>query len=394
MSRLPLYGPRRSRGSLAVCLAVIAAMTLISCTDEGDADRTGAALAERWMRVGQDHAAHVQVLEAELPPDLIDLLNPARTADTPAADLIAFPIHPEGELLGSYLLRRMNGEQVVWIFYDVPAATLSSVTDTVSSQLDETPWQVVGRQGNRSFSFLQFENTRSGDVTGNAIIEVAPPRETFTLTVSRDGAEVALEILRVSPTPAIEAEVEDDLEVLQVFPGQARDAGIQERDQIIRVGTTDVSTQDQLQRALESLSAAPQYISVIYSLQFTAPVDTTPPLVTYQGVTLPSHFPAEDVWAALAVDEYQAVVDPSGSFFSASFLSEDRPTTVADAIRQSLEDSGWTIVADEPIGFATQIEFERADDRLVGIVQIDESALNDALTQVAVQIQTSAPAGN
>ena len=38
MSRLPLYGPRRSRGSLAVCLAVIAAMTLISCTDEGDAE--------------------------------------------------------------------------------------------------------------------------------------------------------------------------------------------------------------------------------------------------------------------------------------------------------------------------------------------------------------------
>lgn len=377
-----------------MCLAAMAAAILLACSGDGDADRTGAALAERWMRVGQDHAAHVQVLESELPPNLIDLLNPRRTADTPAAELIAFPIHPEGELLGSYLLRRMNGEQVVWIFYDVPAATLSSVTDTVSSQLDETPWQVVGRQGNRSFSFLRFENTRSGEVAGNAIIEVAPPDDAFTLTVLRDGAEVTLDIVRVSPAPAIEAELKDDLEVLRVFPGQARDAGLQEGDQIIRAGATDVSTRDQLQRAFEALSAAPQYISVIYSLQFTAPADTTPPLVMYDGVTLPSRFPAEDAWAEFAVDEYQAVVDPSGSFFSASLLSEDRPATVADAIRQALVDSGWTIVADEPVGFATQIEFERSEDRLAGIVQIDESASNTALTQVVVQIQTSAPAGN
>ncbi|MEX2374272.1 MAG: hypothetical protein WD942_01635 [Dehalococcoidia bacterium] len=394
MSRFPLDRPRRWRGTVALSLAMVAAATFVACTDEGDSGGTGAALAERWMRVGQDHAAQVQVLERELPPDLIDLLNPRRTADTPAADLIAFPVHPEGELLGSYLLRRMNGEQVVWIFYDVPAATLASVTDTVSSQLDETPWQVVGRQGNRSFSFLRFENTRSGDVTGNAIVEVAPPADAYALTVLRDGAEVTLDIQRVSPTPAIEAELGDDLEVSRVLPGLARDAGLQEGDRIIRVEATDVSTEDQLQRAFEALSAAPQYISVIYSLEFASPADTTPPLVMSEDVTLPASFPARDAWAGLAVDEYQAVVDPSGSFFGASFLSEDGSATVTDGIRRALEGSGWTIVADEPVGLATQIQFERADERLAGIARIDESAFNDALTEVTVQIQTTPPGGN
>jgi len=390
MSRV-LLSPLALRRRALALLVLLSATWLSACGSDAP-EPSGSALSERWLRVGQEHSVNVQVLERQLPPGLVDLLNPRSGAD--ASDLIAFPVHPDGELVGSYVMRRTNGEQVVWLFYDVPGQNLGQVATTVAAQLDESPWQVTAQRGNRSYSVVRFESTRSGDVIGNTFVEIVSPGDTYSLTVLRDDAEVTLDVARIAPAPPIEAELRGNLEVAQVFPGTARTAGLAAGDRIVRVGATEVSTRAELQRVLEGMANEVPVVSIIYALQFASPGSTEVPFVMPAGVALPARFPAPDAWRGFVIDEYETIVDTQGSYFAASLFSKDHPSAVADQIRRGLESSGWTILTDEARGLATQIEFGRPDQRLVGIVQIDESVVDVNLTQAFVQIQTSAPGGN
>lgn len=394
MSRVQMNrsAPTR-RWVLVLGLSLVATLLIAGCGDEAP-DSSGSALAERWLRVGQDQSVNVQVFERQLPPSLVDLLNPLRTTDTPASDLTAFPVHPDGGLLGSYVMRRIDGEQVVWLFYDVAGQTLPEVTATVTGQLDESPWQVTAQRGNRSFTVVRFEDSRSVDALGNTFIEVAPPADSFTLTVFRDEAEVTLDIPRAAAAPSIEADLRDNLEVRTAYPGIARSAGLRAGDRIVRIGDVAVATRTELQRAREAMAAEAPVIAIIYAIQFTSPGAVTAPFVLPASIGLPTRFPAPGAWADLIVDEYESVVDAQGSFFVASLFSEERPSAVADHVRRGLEADGWTIVADDAVGLATQIQFERTDQRLAGLVQIDEAVGDSSLTQAFVQIQTSGLGGN
>ena len=392
--------PRRSRSSwrsvapLVLTLALGAA--LVACESGEDApEPTGATLAERWLRAGEERNAGITVYENALPPYFSDLLNPDRTADTPPEDLLAFPVHPASQLLGSYDLRRPDGSRIVWLFYDVPAATVGAVTDAITGQLDASPWQVTSQSGSRSNRLVAFTSTRSEDVTGTAIVEGTAGTADVTVVVDRDGGEVTLTIPRASSVPLLEASFDGNLVAQDVFPGVARTAGLQEGDEVLRVGDTEVGTPEDLQRAFEDLARGEGTVSLLYVLQFTPPLQAeAPPFVPAAGLELPADFPVRDAWAAFSLDTFESSQEATGQYHFAAMFSEDTPTVVADQVRDALEAAGWQIVSDEAQGFGTMMEFAHEGDELVGVVSIDESALDDSLTQVFVQIQSAPPVGS
>ncbi len=391
--------PRSSRwlGRLVAPIAIVlaAAFLLAGCDSDDEAPLpSGATLAERWIRAGEDNTAGVAVYERALPPYLVDLLNPGADPDTSEEDLVAFPVHPDGELLGSYVLRRPDGSQIAWLFYDVPGTSMGDVIDTVASQLDTSPWQVVSQSGSRSNRLIGFESTRTEDVTGNAIAERTADTNEFTVVVDRDGEEVTITIPRTAAVPQIEAAFDDSLVVQNVFPGFARSAGLQEGDRLVRVGEADVSTREGLQRALEDLAAEESVVSLLYLIQFAPPLQAeAPPFVPARGLSLPADFPARDVWTAFELDSFESTQDPSGDYFFAAMFTPDTPTATADQVRDALEAAGWEITSDEAAGLGTTLEFAHADDELLGFASIDESTLDESLTQVLVQIQSGAASG-
>ena len=380
--------------SLTVALLLtlgLAAGVLTACGGESEEPPpTGATLAERWLRAGEENNAGIAVYERSLPPGFADLLNPDADADTPPEDLVALPVHPDGQLLGSYILRRSDGSQIVWLFYDVPENTMAGVIDVVTGQLDTSPWQVLSQSGTRSNRVIGFENTRNEDITGNAIAENIPGASEFTIVVDRDGTEVTLTIPQRAPVPLIEAAFNNGLVVQDVFPGLARTAGLQEDDQIRRVGDTAVRTPKELESALEAMTAGPRTVALLYVLQIAPPLQAElPPFVPVPGLSLPSDFPALDVWSSFDLDRFDAAKDATGRYHFASLFSDDSPTAVANVVRDALIAAGWEIVSDEAAGFGTTLEFAHEGDGLTGIVSIDESDLDETLTQLFVQIQTA-----
>lgn len=384
----------RSRPRLIPGLVLLAAaVALAGCRGESGAS-TGAELAERWLRLGEDVGTGVVVYEAALPPTFSDLLNPTADEETPEEDLIRLPVHPTGDLLGSYVLRRPDGSHLLWLFYDVPEAEVGGVTGEVALQLDESPWQVVGQQGSRAYTVVQFQSTRGDDLTGTAIIEPAAATEEYEVVVDREGDEVTLQVERAAAMPVLEAELEDDLTVASVQPGMARAAGLQEGDRILRVGETDVSTVEDLERALVALGQGVGPVSVTYLVQ-VAPARAAEPATYVPGesLALPADFPLRPAFEQMVVDQYQTFLDPAGDFFGASLLTQDSASDVAGQMREALTADNWEIVSDEPVGFATALQFMNSDGTLQGSMQIDLFAEDESFTQVVVQIQTAAPGG-
>jgi len=384
---------RRVRAVVACGLASFA-MLAIACSGDDGGDG-GSVLAERWLRVGEDYQTNVMVFDAAVPPTLSDLLNPEASEDTPEEDLVLVPVHPDGDLLGSYLVRRTDGVTLIWLFFDVPETTAGQVVADIVPQLDESPWQVVTQQVDRSFSVVEFQSTRSEDVTGTAIVQPSPSLDPYEITVLRDGSEQTLEIDRAAMAPLLEAEISDSLVVEEVDAGLAAAAGLQEDDEIVRVGDTEVSSLADLAAAMEALAVAPSTISVTYLLEIAPAIAIDPPaFVEPTGIELPDDFPLRDAFDGLVVEQFQTFQDPTGEFYGALLLSRDSTADVADQLRQGLEADGWTIVADEPIGFATALEFVNADGDLQGAAQIDTYTVDEGYVQAVVQIQSAVPAGN
>lgn len=380
----------------AILALALLGLLLVACEGEEELPTpAGGQLAERWLRAGEDNNAGVAVYERALPPYLVDLLNPQRTADTPEDDLLAFPVHPEGELLGSYILRRADGSHIAWLFYDVPESTTSAVIDTVTDQLNGGPWQVLLESGTRSNRLIRFENTRNTDITGNAITEGIPGSADFTIVVEREGEEVTLTVPRTAPVPLVEARFSANLVVQEAYPGHARSAGLREGDRVLRVGETDVSSERDLQRALEDMAAGPRTVSLLYVLQFAPPQQAAmPPFVPVGGLSLPADFPLRDSWAQYDLDRFESSRGAAGRNYFAAMFSPDSPTVVANEVRDALEAGGWEIVTDEAQGFGTRLEFQHPGQNLIGVAAIDESPLDEALTQVLVQMQNAPPAGS
>lgn len=189
--------PRLPRSLLAALLLL--PLLLVACGG-GDEDERAAGrdLADRFLRLGEELGTDVKVFEGALPPTLSDALNPERTEETLDEDLVALPVHPAGELLGSYRLRRADGIDTFFLFYDVTDDD-RTVEAALREQLDQSPWQVIGGQSTESLSWVSFQSTVSGDVEGQVAITPLPEAE------DEDGGAVAVSniIYIVSIQPAI-----------------------------------------------------------------------------------------------------------------------------------------------------------------------------------------------
>ncbi len=370
-------------------------LVLLTAGCRGDStEPTGAELAERWLRLGEDVGTGVIVYERALPPLLVDLLNPTASDDASEDDLIRLPVHPAGELLGSYVLRRANGSYLLWLFYDVANAEVGGVTSDVSGQLDESPWQVVGQQGNRAYTVVQFQSTRGDDVSGTAIVEPGTSTSGFEVVVDRDGSEVRLEVERAASVPVLEADLQDDLTVRSTQAGLARAAGLQADDRVVSVGGTPVTNRQELDRALAALGEGPGPVGVTYLLQI-APA-RTPEAASYvprEDLSLPEGFPLRDALTSLTVDQYQTFLNPTGDFYGASLLTEETTSVVSARMRDALAADNWEIVSDQPLGFATALEFVNDGGTLQGSMQIDLFSEDESFAQVVVQIQTAQSGG-
>lgn len=169
------------RRSLA--LAALLTVSLIAACgggDDGAAESSG-VLADRILRLGEELATNVQVLDGELPSDLGELLNPGALADTPSDELLTIPVHPQGELLGSFRIQRVDGVKTVFLLYDVPLFD-RAVEQSLRDQLNASPWQVTGGQSSESLSVIRFQPTVSGDIEGTAVVRPVPQDDGAALT--------------------------------------------------------------------------------------------------------------------------------------------------------------------------------------------------------------------
>src|SRR5258708_7499568 len=135
---------------------LVALAALSGSCGGGDKDRAaGALLADRWLRVGEDLGTGVTVYQGKVPPQLSTLLTSAAGSTKDAAVL---PVHPQGKLLGSFHILRSDGTNLLWLIFDVPGSD-ADTEKVVSSQLNQSPWQVVGGQQNESVLVVRFQST-------------------------------------------------------------------------------------------------------------------------------------------------------------------------------------------------------------------------------------------
>lgn len=385
----------RRRFTVFAAVLAVSALAIASCGGD-EASSGGLQLADRWLRVGEEISTNVGVYDRALPPDLSELLNPEIVQNGPASDPVALPVHPQAVLLGSYHLRRSDGTNLLWLIYDVDGDS-AEVAKTIGQQLDQSPWQVVGGQANEALSVVRFQNTRSGDLDGSAVVQENPSSSDFRLTVVRAGKEVALTVPRSAPVPLLAAKLGTDLAVTRVDSGPEHSAGLQVGDRISRVNDTAVTSQQTLDAALHALATSGQRrSSVTYVVQIRPPVapEASTFVVPLTPPQLPAAFPAQEAWQGLTVLDFVWGAQQGGKTYQATLISKDGSGTVTSRVRDGLTAAGWEITADAAAGFATELTIANPGSGQSGQVSIDAFPTDSAYVQVVVQIQSAGAGGN
>jgi hypothetical protein len=371
-------------------LPLLAIAVACSGSDEADPGTEGASIGDRYLRLFEvrDLGSSLFVYDGELPPDLASLLNPGLTDDTPEEDVVAIPVPDNGELLGSYHIRRRDGTNEIWLAYDVPGID-TDVESTMRQLLDETPWQVTGGQSNELFAAISFQSTVSGDIEGFVTLQALPSAPTYEVTVERDGAEQTLELPRGAFIPEIDArfrELSDGLEVTEVLS----DDQLQEGDLLVAVGGMPVSSERELYEAFRALGQDGEpRTATLYRLTVQSPSPAEDPIfVTPRERPLPDDFPAEFLISDdLTVVEVSWNSDSTGDIYQVTMVTDRSAFDVAEDYRQALDDAGWELTGDEAQGFGTLLNFQDEPNGMVGVASIDQFESDDSLNAVVLQIQ-------
>ncbi len=373
-------------------LLIAPLLVALACGDSEEAPTgtEGGSVGDRYLRLFEvrDFGASLFVYDAELPPDLARLLNPGLTDDTPEDDIVSIPVPAEGELLGSYHIRRRDGTNEVWLSYDV-AGVDTVVEESLRELLDETPWQVTGGQSNELFGAISFQSTVSGDLEGFATVQALPSTPTYPVTVERDGATVELELPRGAFIPQIDArfrELSSGLEVTEVLSDEL----LREDDVIVAVGEVSVASERDLYTGFRSLADLGEpRTAVLYRLTIVSPSPAEDPIfITPRERPLPEDFPAEFLVAGdLSVVDVTWNSEAAGDIYQVTMVTPRSAFQVADDYRSALESEGWALTGDEAQGFATTLSFEDEPSGLQGIATIDEFESDDELVSVILQLQ-------
>ena len=387
--------------ALAVFLVVFAVAVAGFIASRVTVGGGGAAvgIAERLLR--EDAHSGVQVYTGKLPPALDQILN---LGVTNASDRITFPAHPQSKLVGSSHLQQSDGTNLVWLMYEVDS-DIGTVADAVAQQLDKSPWQVTARRGEETARILRFTNSGIVDFEGSALVRLIPASDRYRLTVAREGKETTLDVKVTALSPSVSAVTLADLTVQRVEPGPALEAGLKQGDKIVKVNDTAVKSSQELAAALQDVAqTGKQRSTLTYILALRGNADAAAPPPAFappkSALALPQDFPAMQAWQGLTVLEYTWGQQPGapgqqagGRGYQATMVSKDAAAAVAGKVRDGLKAAGWTITADTPVGFATQVQVAHPGQRLVGQVEIDQFAGDSAYIQVVVQIQSGPATG-
>ncbi|MYI83579.1 MAG: hypothetical protein F4056_10000 [Chloroflexi bacterium] len=270
--------------------------------------------------------------------------DPSATADDLFIDLpVALPVHPQGELLGSVLTKRTNGELAFFIVYDTPDAQIDAER-LVGEQVDQSPWQVTGARSSEDLGFFQFQNTISADVSGFAWI------------------------LPRTPNPA-DAATEAD----------ARGDGD-------AAGDGDTATEE---------LGPPSTVIYLIQTQPAIPPEEPAYELPEHGRPLPERFPAASLLEGdQTVTELFWSSQPGVSGYQLSVLVSGSSFDIADLYRERIEAEGWEIIEDQAVGFSTILEFASEDRSLQGSASFDTFEENEAYTQITLQIQSAGASPN
>ena len=348
-------------------------------------------MAEQLLR--RDATTGIEIAPGVVVAALDQMVN---AGVTNAADRMNLPIAANARLIGSTHIQGGDGGSLVLVMYEVDQ-DMSTLAEALSKQLDQSPWQVTGAQGQATQRVLGFRNTRN-DLEGSVTVRLQPQVDAYSLTVSRGGKDVTVRMKITALAPSVGAATQPDLTIVRVEPGPAQVAGLQAGDKILRVNDTTVKNPQELAAALAvTVVAGSPRSSVAYLLaqapspdqaaRASAFVAPQPPLV------LPANFPAAQAWQGLTVVDYATGQVERGRAYNLRLVSKDPAAAVANRVRDGLKAAGWTIVSDTPQGFATQLEVANQAQGLVGQVAIDHLEGDSAYIQVVVRIQSGTPAG-
>ena len=313
------------------------AALLLACSD-GDGDGEAAdggsadALADRMLRLGEDPGSVIEVSPGELPEGLSEALNPGATEDTPEEELVSLPVHPDGELLGSFRLERPDGALTFFLFYDIAMAD-HEVEAALSEQLNQSPWQVIGGQSSEEFAQVAFQSTVSGDISGAALIQPLPAESNGEGEATEEAGDS-------------EATAEADGD------------------------------------------AAPRS-SILYLIEVAATQpDEAPPFELGASRPLPESFPLDYlVLDGMTVYSTQWGTQPAGDQYQVVLLTKETGTDIAAQYRELLEGDGWELVSDEAVGFATVLELQKDDQRSMLNINIDAFQGDESYTAAVIQLQ-------
>ena len=374
-------------------VAVVLAIAAGACEGEEQSEGRDGELAASFIRIGEDLQTAVTAYDAELPPGLLQALNPGMTAEDSPENALALPVHPDGRLVGSLRRDAPTGEMTFFLTYEAPLSDIA-VEETLRAQLDESPWQVVGGQSSEAFAVVQFQPTISGDVTGTVVIQPLPAAEQFTVVVERDGVEQVIELARRATVPVFPAAVDERSEGLEIgaLLPEARAAGLAPGDLVRAVAGHIVSTPVELQDALRAIRDDEEpRTSVVYIVQVAPPValGDTAEFVLPATRPVPDDFPApfllRDGMTALDVQWASA---PGISTYQLTLLTAESPFDVVDAYRTAIDEQDeWVLMADQAIGFGTQLDFTTEDQTVSGSLSADAFPQDETLTMVVLQVQ-------
>ena len=381
--------------ALAVFLVVfaVAAAGFVASKVKSPGSTGGAALQMAEQLLRQDARTGIEIVQGVVVPALDQMVN---AGVTKPADRMTLPTIPNARLIGSTHIQGGDGGNLVLVMYEIDQ-DMSTVTEALSKQLDQSPWQVTGAQGQATQRVLGFRNTRN-DLEGSVTVRLQPQADSYSLTVSRGGKDVTLRMKITALTPSVGAATQPDLMVVRVEPGPAQVSGLAAGDKIVRVNDTAVKTPQELGAALAStvVSGTPRSAVAYLLAQSPSPgqAQSAPAFVAPQPpLVLPSNFPAAQAWQGLTVVDYATGQVEGGRAYNLRLVSKDPAAAVANRVRDGLKAAGWTIVSDTPQGFATQIEVANQAQGLVGQVAIDQLEGDSAYIQVVVRIQSGTPAG-
>lgn len=333
-------------GELVAGLQAILNPEAVNIVDNAVTDG-GDALALIAETAGMTAAEFTAAWEADQGDAFARFASALRDAEDPAAvrdelflpTIASLPVHPDAVLVASARIDNPDGSQRYFLAFDLVGSTME-VEETLSSQLDQSPWQVTGGQSSEEIAIVQFQSTMSADIQGIAWAQPVLSSATLEAAAAEAagaGASGSEDEATDEASPPIEGPLASLLYLVQKLPS--------------------VTAEDE---------------------DFELPRERP----------LPRDFPA-----GFLIDEQMTVAatawsrQPGGTAYRITVLAAGSSFDLAESYRERIEAEGWELTGDDAVGFATVLAFAADSDGIQGEVELDAFPEDEGYTQVVITVQ-------